>query len=365
MRIIEIKKQSMDRQDDLGYIYLLQTRESWERKEPIYKMGRTHQLGYNRFANYPNGARLLLHMSCMKSCVDLEKQLLSRFRDLFDQCDRCNLYGSEYFRGDYVQMIDEIYMAIRKFETPDLDVVLEIPPLPPSPSPLQSLTQPNSITAKQNNKLDSLSRDDNNVYKCTKCCYNTTRKSNMRNHLKRKIPCAPPVNDEQEDIICQPCEPNSSSSVTPDTDSNKNPFQCSKCEKEFSRKSYLEQHESKCDGLHPLQCKICLKMFASKFGKYQHKKNVDCGKHMVSSCEQTTSSYSVTIDDCSKSFRCSKCKKLLKCKQNLQNHENTCDGLNPLQCNICLKMFATKQSKCEHKKNVKCVKTLSIDNNAI
>lgn len=56
----------------------------------------------------------------------------------------------------------------------------------------------------------------------------------------------------------------------------RNPLQCSKCNKIFSRKQRLRDHETKCDGLDVKQCKICFKIFATTHGRYNHNKNVKC-----------------------------------------------------------------------------------------
>lgn len=53
-------------------------------------------------------------------------------------------------------------------------------------------------------------------------------------------------------------------------------------------------------------------------------------------------------------FKCHKCNKYLSSKYQLNYHIGRCNGLHPLQCPICLKFFASKQNKYEHKKNVRC-----------
>ena len=55
-----------------------------------------------------------------------------------------------------------------------------------------------------------------------------------------------------------------------------------------------------------------------------------------------------------KLFICSKCQKQFTRKDNLKVHEKKCDGLDSKQCKICLKLFATSQSRWNHNKNVKC-----------
>jgi hypothetical protein len=53
-------------------------------------------------------------------------------------------------------------------------------------------------------------------------------------------------------------------------------------------------------------------------------------------------------------FQCSKCKKELSSKQRLINHEEKCNGLDSLQCELCHKKFLDKASKSRHKKNKVC-----------
>lgn len=53
-------------------------------------------------------------------------------------------------------------------------------------------------------------------------------------------------------------------------------------------------------------------------------------------------------------IECSKCFRPFARKYNMKVHEKKCDGTHILQCKICLKLFSTRQSKWEHKLNVKC-----------
>tara|TARA_Y100000389_G_scaffold98267_1_gene94942 strand:+ start:4051 stop:4548 length:498 start_codon:yes stop_codon:yes gene_type:complete len=53
-------------------------------------------------------------------------------------------------------------------------------------------------------------------------------------------------------------------------------------------------------------------------------------------------------------LQCKKCNKSFSRLQRLRQHESNCDGFDPKQCKICLKVFATRQGKYEHNKFVKC-----------
>lgn len=56
-------------------------------------------------------------------------------------------------------------------------------------------------------------------------------------------------------------------------------FNCSKCEKVLSSKSYLKKHEDKCNGLNSLQCELCHKSFNNASSKSKHKKLKVCERN--------------------------------------------------------------------------------------
>ena len=92
-----------------NYVYLLQQREFLKTKEDIFKVGMTTQENHERFKQYPKGSILLFQMIC-KNCKDMEKQILTSFKEIFNH--RKDI-GNEYFQGNYQNMIDIIYSAIK------------------------------------------------------------------------------------------------------------------------------------------------------------------------------------------------------------------------------------------------------------
>jgi len=90
------------------YIYLLQEREFIKTTEPIYKIGKSKQENLKRICNYPNGTKLLFQIIC-KNCDTLEKDLIKIFKNKYElQKD----IGNEYFKGDYNEMIKDIFKLI-------------------------------------------------------------------------------------------------------------------------------------------------------------------------------------------------------------------------------------------------------------
>lgn len=91
------------------YIYLLQKREFIKTKENIYKIGKTKQENLKRIGNYDNGSILICQFKC-NDCNKLEKKLITLFKEKYElQKD----IGNEYFKGNYIDMRDDIYNYIK------------------------------------------------------------------------------------------------------------------------------------------------------------------------------------------------------------------------------------------------------------
>lgn len=99
-------------------------------------------------------------------------------------------------------------------------------------------------------------------------------------------------------------------------------YKCERCSYTTNRKSNLDNHKKR--------------------------KNPCC---VVISKELPTTP---TNETKSHEFKCPKCEKVLSSGKSLKKHEEKCDGLHPLQCRTCLKMFASRYGKYQHVKNVKC-----------
>jgi hypothetical protein len=64
-------------------------------------------------------------------------------------------------------------------------------------------------------------------------------------------------------------------------------------------------------------------------------------------------------------FTCSKCNKELSSKQSLKRHEEKCNGLDKLQCELCHKKFAQLKNKYKHKKLKVCERNGTIIDNSV
>jgi hypothetical protein len=91
-----------------GYIYLIQTQESYINNESIYMIGRTEKDGLTRFNDYPKGSRLFMHIYCFDTKV-AEHRILEEFNHKYTNV---SLYGPEYFEGDLQDMMRTIGTVI-------------------------------------------------------------------------------------------------------------------------------------------------------------------------------------------------------------------------------------------------------------
>ena len=93
----------------LHYIYLIQLREFIKLKEPIFKVGRTTQYNFKRFYQYPKGSTILFQMICEDS-NKTEQEIIINFKKKYIL--RKDI-GNEYFEGNFINMIDDIYKIIQ------------------------------------------------------------------------------------------------------------------------------------------------------------------------------------------------------------------------------------------------------------
>ena len=106
---------------DNEYIYLLQEREFIKTNEPIYKIGKSKQENLKRICNYPNGTKLIFQTIC-NNCDILEKKLIAIFKTKYELQKEI---GLEYFKGNYKEMIKDIYKLIFDNDENDKEVMIK------------------------------------------------------------------------------------------------------------------------------------------------------------------------------------------------------------------------------------------------
>ena len=83
------------------YIYLVETSESVNHYEHIYKIGKTTQAPHKRMNGYQKGSKLYLTL-IFNDCTTAENELMKIFKERFEHIKN---WGKEYFRGDVVEMM--------------------------------------------------------------------------------------------------------------------------------------------------------------------------------------------------------------------------------------------------------------------
>jgi uncharacterized C2H2 Zn-finger protein len=190
------------------YVYLLQERASIQLNENVYKVGRTSQNNLKRVSQYPKGSVLLLQITCC-NCIATENEITSLFKNKYVQMKD---YGVEYFKGNYISMIDDIYNVVRK-------------------------------------TVNIIATDLNH---CHNCNMQFKKPWMLTRHLK----------------ICS-----SVPEKVTDAD-NSHSYKCDKCSTIFQRKFNLTRHTKTCKGIgiDPLICQYCNKSFKHPPAKYHHVK---------------------------------------------------------------------------------------------
>jgi len=140
------------------------------------------------------------------------------------------------------------------------------------------------------------------MLKCLECDYTTFRKFNLNRHHFNKhgkterdlrshenvvsnpgiVVSNPDIVIPNQDIVMQNQESviSKQENVILNEESilmdNKNSFNCKKCYKSYKTKEYLNNHESKCNGIDILTCSKCMFTFTNRFSKSKHLKANKC-----------------------------------------------------------------------------------------
>jgi hypothetical protein len=104
----------------MEYVYIIQEREFVKEERPLYKIGRTTQKPYQRYAGYPKGSIEFMCMSVYNSKI-AEGLIKKVFSVKFKQ-DR-NI-GIEYFEGDVEEMKKEFILLIDTINKKNSKIVL-------------------------------------------------------------------------------------------------------------------------------------------------------------------------------------------------------------------------------------------------
>jgi hypothetical protein len=99
-----------------GYLYLFQTKEFVDSRQPIYKFGKTTKLNHGELEEHPVGTRVIFQISC-DDCHVLERKINSLFTVNYEP-KKPNERG--YFKGSHNSMFEDMFMFYEYYQNTSL-----------------------------------------------------------------------------------------------------------------------------------------------------------------------------------------------------------------------------------------------------
>ena len=227
-------------------LYLMHTREFIATNKPIMKLGRSNNTE-NRTNQYPKGSRIMLMIAC-KNSIACEAYLINLFKTKFKQA---KYYGTEYFEGNYRDMIKEICNYVNNLAVVE-DVIEE-----------------NKVVVKEDKKEEKV--DEKVVVKEDK---KEDKKKEEKKEEKKKEEKKKKKEEKEKKIL-------------------KKDRTCPKCNYVFKFPSMLKIHFRKSyhcllneeeimlfvnPNINIIKCNICCRDFKQKSSLYRHQRNIKCSK---------------------------------------------------------------------------------------
>ncbi|XP_078507024.1 uncharacterized protein LOC144767479 [Lissotriton helveticus] len=138
------------------------------------------------------------------------------------------------------------------------------------------------------------------------------------------------------------------------THSGERPFHCNVCEKSFTQKGNLLQHQRIHTGEKPYHCTVCSKPFSQKVNLVRHQRTHTRERlHHCTVCSkcfahQTNLVLHQRTHTGERPYHCTVCSKCFAHQANLVRHQRTHTGERPYHCTVCSKRFSRKATLVQH-----------------
>lgn len=204
------------------------------------------------------------------------------------------------------------------------------------------------------NKLQKIPIVINKPYKCQICGCSFSRNGDLTRHLRTHGTALPPlVKTENSRMI-------SSSACTPPVFSIQNPFNCEVCWETFTQRSKLSPvvHERMHKALNPFKCEFCGKCFSQKTHLTVHTSRIhSASKSLLSKKPSTDLSSTLNSLNHKKEksgsenpLNCDICWKVYSQRNHADLHKRIHSAVLPFECNICSQVFTDRGEWKRHQR---------------
>eukprot|EP01083_Nonionella_stella_P039588 107654_1 len=212
-----------------------------------------------------------------------------------------------------------------------------------TPRKRRSTKKDENISNNSHDEDDSsTSSDIKRPFKCVECDLSYTQESSLKRHRKK-------IHSASKQTKCDVCGQQCSNAFELKQHKSKRHdmtvslYPCSSCRSVFIKKKLLYKHIRTAHNGYPFECGECKQKFKYYLNLKEHEKNKHNKNSKKNKKKKDTTRYAVECNDCEATFAD---------KQQLNRHRNMVHAVinpNPLECDVCGKVFATKYNVVLHK----------------